>query len=197
MRRPSPTVTIGPMAARRDSLQAPSEPPTFRTATPADVPALEALIESAYRGDESRKGWTTEADLLSGHRLGPGALATIVAAPSERMLVAERRGELAGCCQLAQRPGATAYFGMLAVRPVGQGSGIGRALVGEAERIGREEWSARLMTLQVISVRHELIAWYRRLGYHPTGERLPFRYDDPWDRPIRPGLEFMVLAKLL
>ncbi|MEU7738389.1 GNAT family N-acetyltransferase, partial [Streptomyces griseus] len=35
---------------------------TFRDASGADVPALVALIESAYRGDSSRTGWTTEAD---------------------------------------------------------------------------------------------------------------------------------------
>ena len=49
--------------------------PTIRPATAADIPALHALIESAYRGEVSRAGWTTEADLLDGQRTDPDDLA--------------------------------------------------------------------------------------------------------------------------
>ncbi|MGN0862851.1 MAG: GNAT family N-acetyltransferase, partial [Stenotrophomonas koreensis] len=38
-----------------------SSPLLFRTATDADIPALITLVTSAYRGDASRAGWTTEA----------------------------------------------------------------------------------------------------------------------------------------
>ena len=183
--------------------EAPSRPdpgPTrlaLRTASGPDVPGLEALIESAYRGDESRAGWTTEADLVVGRRLAPGALARVVDAPEGCMLVAEDRGSVVGCCQVERRGDGTAYFGMLAVRPRAQGGGTGRALVGAAERTARERWSASRMTLQVISVRTELIDWYRRLGYRLTGATRPFPYDIASDRPTRPDLEFAVLAKSL
>src|SRR4051794_13241714 len=40
----------------------------FREAGPADLGAIVALVESAYRGESSRAGWTTEADLLDGQR---------------------------------------------------------------------------------------------------------------------------------
>jgi hypothetical protein len=36
----------------------------FRCATFADVADVVVLVESAYRGDSSREGWTAEADLL-------------------------------------------------------------------------------------------------------------------------------------
>ena len=38
----------------------------LRYATLHDIPALVALVTSAYRGDARRAGWTTEADILDG-----------------------------------------------------------------------------------------------------------------------------------
>ena len=166
----------------------------LRSAVPDDVGPVVALIESAYRGDRSRRGWTTEADLVAGARTGPGEVEALIASPRARMLVAELGGTLVGCCGLRPRPGRSASFGMLAVRPARQGSGTGRALVGEAERIARDEWSAERMTIEVISVRRPLIAWYRRLGYRPTGRTRPFPAELS---PVRPGLEFAVLSKSL
>ena len=47
-----------------------AHPLQFRHATHADIDSLVALIESAYRGDVSKQGWTTEADMLGGRRTG-------------------------------------------------------------------------------------------------------------------------------
>lgn len=58
---------------------------TFRDATDADVPALVTLIESAYRGDSSRAGWTTEADILDGQRTDPDGVRQVVEAPGSRI----------------------------------------------------------------------------------------------------------------
>lgn len=93
---------------------------TFRDATEADVPALVELIESAYRGDSSRAGWTTEADILQGQRTDPQGVREVVESPGSRLLVVERDGALVACCQLEHR-GEAAYFGMFAVRPLLQG----------------------------------------------------------------------------
>ncbi|NEE44890.1 GNAT family N-acetyltransferase, partial [Streptomyces sp. SID8455] len=95
---------------------------TFRDATDADAPALVALIESAYRGDSSRTGWTTEADLLEGQRTDEQGVRQVINAPAGRLLAVEREGELIACCQLEHR-GDSAYFGMFAVRPGAQGGG--------------------------------------------------------------------------
>jgi len=51
----------------------------FRTAAASDVPQIVALVESAYRGEASRVGWTTEADLLQGQRTDPEGVADIIA----------------------------------------------------------------------------------------------------------------------
>lgn len=175
---------------------------SFRTANGTDVPALVALIESAYRGDASRVGWTTEADLLDGQRTDAEGVSAVVNAADSRMVVAERDGELIACCQLERRTGdsgeTVAYFGMFAVRPVLQGAGVGKVILAEAERFAAAEWGAREMHMTVISARDELIAWYERRGYARTGRMTPFPYDDERGGiPRRPGLEFELLVKPL
>jgi ribosomal protein S18 acetylase RimI-like enzyme len=171
---------------------------TFRRAGGADVPAIVALVESAYRGDSSRTGWTTEADLLDGQRTDADAVADILRTPGSTVLLAEAAGELVACCQLEQRPPAVAYFGMFSVQPTGQGQGVGRQMLAEAERIARNEWSATTMIMAVLAQRGDLIAWYERRGYRRTGERRPFPYgDERYGIPRRPDLVFDVLSKPL
>ncbi|GAB7034804.1 GNAT family N-acetyltransferase [Streptomyces sp. NPDC021749] len=170
---------------------------TFRTAVDADVPGLVDLIESAYRGDASRAGWTTEADLLEGQRTDPEGVAAVVRHETGLLLIAERDGALTACCQLEHR-GDHAYFGMFAVRPALQGGGLGRTMLTEAERTARETWDAREMRMTVIRQRTELIEWYERRGYRRTGEFSPFPYgDERFGIPQRDDLEFEVLAKPL
>ncbi|MFJ7150220.1 GNAT family N-acetyltransferase [Streptomyces sp. NPDC100445] len=170
---------------------------TFRDATEADVDALVALVESAYRGDSSRAGWTTEADILEGRRTDPEAVLAVIEAPASRLLAVERDGRVVACCQLEHR-GDHAYFGMFAVSPALQGSGLGGAVMAEAERVARETWDATEMRMTVISVRGDLIAWYERRGYRRTGRTEPFPYgDERFGVPQRDDLEFEVLAKPL
>ncbi|WP_327424304.1 GNAT family N-acetyltransferase [Streptomyces sp. NBC_01527] len=168
---------------------------TFRDATDADVPALVTLIESAYRGDSSRAGWTTEADILDGQRTDPDGVRQVVEASGSRLLVVERDGEPIACCQLEHR-GEAAYFGMFAVRPELQGGGLGKVIIAEAERTVRESWGATEMHMTVISVREELIAWYERRGYRRTGKLTPFPYgDERFGIPQRDDLAFELLIK--
>jgi ribosomal protein S18 acetylase RimI-like enzyme len=185
---------------------APATALTFRPAGRDDVPALVALVESAYRGDSSRAGWTTEADLLDGQRTDPAGVAEVLAGERSRMIVAEAApggaaasGDRAivACCQLEHR-GTHAYFGMFAVRPTLQGGGVGRAVLAEAERVARAEWGVTEMHMTVISARDELIAWYERRGYRRTGELSPFPYGQPrFGVPRRAGLAFELLVKPL
>jgi ribosomal protein S18 acetylase RimI-like enzyme len=171
---------------------------TFRRAGDADVPSIVALVESAYRGDASRIGWTTEADLLDGQRTDALAVAALLRTPGSMVLLAEAAGQLVACCQLEQRPAAEAYFGMFSVEPGGQGQGVGRQVLAEAERIARDEWAATTMVMTVLAQRAELIAWYERRGYRRTGELRPFPYGDQrFGIPRRPDLVFEVLAKPL
>ncbi|MEU8733824.1 MULTISPECIES: GNAT family N-acetyltransferase [Streptomyces] len=172
-------------------------PLTYRDATDADVDALVALIESAYRGDASRAGWTTEADILEGQRTDPQGVLEVVKAPDSRLLTVERDGRIVACCQLEHR-GAHAYFGMFAVSPALQGGGLGKAIIAEAERRARATWGVTEMHMTVISVREDLIAWYERRGYRRTGETTPFPYgDERFGIPQRDDLRFELLVKPL
>lgn len=168
-----------------------------RTATAADVAAVVALVESAYRGDSSRVGWTTEADLLGGQRTDADAIAAAVGTPGSRILLAHTEtGELVGCCQLEPRPGCGCYFGLFAVRPDRQAAGIGRDLLAAAESVAADEMGASVMEMTVIGQRRELIEWYERRGYVATGDRRPFPYgDERFGQPRRDDLHFVVLTK--
>ncbi|MDX3418530.1 GNAT family N-acetyltransferase [Streptomyces sp. MD20-1-1] len=170
---------------------------TFRDATDADVDALVELIESAYRGESSRAGWTTEADILHGQRTDPEGVLEVVKAPDSRLLTVEREGRIVACCQLEHR-GDHAYFGMFAVSPALQGAGLGRTVIAEAERQAREDWGVTEMHMTVISLREDLIAWYERRGYRRTGRTTPFPYgDERFGIPQRDDLEFELLVKEL
>lgn len=170
---------------------------TFRDATEADVDALVALVESAYRGDSSRAGWTTEADILEGQRTDPEGVLDVIEAPDSRLLTVERDGAVIACCQLEHR-GDHAYFGMFAVSPTLQGAGLGKAIIAEAERTARATWGVTEMQMTVISVREDLIAWYERRGYRRTGRMSPFPYgDERFGIPQRADLQFELLVKSL
>lgn len=167
----------------------------FRYATQDDVSALAPLVESAYRGDASRAGWTTEADLLDGQRTDPHSLSGIIATRGSVVVLAERDGELLACANLERQENA-AYFGMFAVRPGLQGSGIGNALIAECERIARVDWELKKMRMTIIWSRTELIAWYQRRGYRATGERKEFPYgDEKFGLPKRDDLYFEIYEK--
>ncbi len=168
---------------------------TFRDATADDVPAVVDLVESAYRGESSRAGWTTEADLLQGRRTDAEGIAAVVAAPRSVLLLAERDGILVGCCEL-RRTGSAAYFGTFAVSPLAQGGGIGRTLLTRADAEAVARWGSDALEMTVIAQRADLIAWYERLGFRTTGERRPFPYgDERFGVPQRDDLEFVVLRR--
>src|ERR671913_49073 len=132
-------------AAAQDGLE-------FGAATAQALPAVVALVESAYRGDASRAGWTTEADFLDGRRTGPDDIADQLARPQSVILLAEdAAGRLLACAHVAVEDGA-GYFGMFSVVPGLQGSGIGKAVLAEAERIARDAFGQTTMRMTVIDL---------------------------------------------
>jgi ribosomal protein S18 acetylase RimI-like enzyme len=171
----------------------------IRAATDDDLPRLLTLVTAAYRGDSARRGWTHEADLVSGPRTDLAMLKALIDDPEGAILVAELRGIPVGCVNAKVLVGGdevrTGYLGMLAVDPDQQGSGVGRRLVTCAEEFARVR-GCRAITMTVIMDRSALIDWYARQGYALTGERAPFPDDPRFGTPTRP-LEFVILRKPL
>ena len=169
----------------------------FRAATDADIEAIVALVTSAYRGESSRAGWTTEADLLDGARIDPEVLRADIARDGSRVVLAERDSALLACAHVAV-DGDAGYFGMFSVVPGLQGGGIGKQVLAECERIVRDDWRLPAMRMTVSDVRDELIAFYQRRGYRRTGITKPFPYGDArFGEPKRGDLRFEVLEKTL
>lgn len=165
----------------------------FRIATDADVPAIENLVNSAYRGEFAKKGWTTEADILGGQRTDQEDLQKIISCPNSTIILAFDF-DLVGCVNLTKID-EVYYLGMLTVKPDLQNKSYGKALLKASENFVREKQCHKIQ-MQVISLRQELIAWYLRQGYVQTGERRPFPAANPrFGIPKIENLEFIILTK--
>jgi ribosomal protein S18 acetylase RimI-like enzyme len=159
----------------------------------ADSEQLLGLVNSSYRGESSRRGWTTEADLIAGEvRIDADALQQVLITPGSIVLGYRQAETLVGCVNL-QHKGDYLYLGMFSVIPEKQNAGIGRKLLNAAVELACQ-WHLGAIKMSVISVRSELIAWYMRNGYADTGERIPFQEDGMSGKHLR-QLEFMVLRK--
>lgn len=167
-----------------------------RLALKEDLSAVADLVNSAYRGQAAREGWTHEADLLEGQRTDPAALAAAVAAPGVALLLLEGEDGLMGSALLEPEPDGAMMIGMLTVKPGLQAKGLGRRLLDAAEGLARSRGAERAR-MTVISVRESLIAWYGRRGYAPTGASKPFPQDPAVGRPVAGELSFIVLEKAL
>ncbi len=166
----------------------------------ADLVSIAALVNSAFRGESSRAGWTTEADLVGGQRTDPQLLRTDLASHPGAVLLTMRDepdGTLLGSVWLEPKSAEVWYLGMLTVRPDQQARGLGRRMLHEAERYAVAR-GARRMRMTVITVREALIEWYERRGYARKGELLPFPYgNDRFGLPQRDDLQFEALEKKL
>lgn len=168
---------------------------TIIPATTKDADDIAKLVNSAYRGDSSRKGWTTEADLLDGTRTDPSVIKELIEKPDITILKYSEDDTLIGCVEL-HKMGTEMYLGMLTVKPDLQGTGIGKKLLEAAEAEARTQHCLKV-TMTVISVRQELIDWYKRHGYTDTGKRKPFSFNDPRFGIPKSPLQFAVLEKIL
>lgn len=166
-----------------------------RRAQLADAKAIADLINSAYRGDASRAGWTTEADLIDGLRTTAQEIAHLIERSDTFILVGEldQDQQLVAtiCCESLEEYGLRkAKLGMIAVKPTIQNQGIGKQMIQAAETQARMLWPIQIYCMTVVTARDTLIAFYRRLGYQPTGLIRPFPYDsDIWQVKVG-GLQF-------
>ena len=169
---------------------------SFRKARRDETDFIVSLVNSAYRGESSKAGWTTEADLLDGQRTDPQEIANLIQDENSVILLCVQGDEIIGSVNL-QRKGDDAYLGMFVVRPTLQGVGVGKQFIQASEDFVRDNWKSKKMTMSVITVREELIAYYERRGYQRTGEHQPFPKNVANGVPKVENLEFEILEKNL
>lgn len=167
----------------------------FSFATEADAPAISALVNSAYRGDSSRRGWTTEAHLLDGQRTDPQEILTKITSINTYVLVGRQQNEIIGCCELAKQDETKElYFGMFSIKPTSQNSGLGKLFLNYVEHLARD-WKLKKIKMTVITLRTELIEYYKRRGYAETPQIIPFPPEDRFGLPKVSGLKMVYLVK--
>lgn len=168
----------------------------FRLAVDADAPTIATLLNMAYRGESSRQGWTTEADLLDGLRTDTTEVLKQLHTPGSLFLLCLESGELLGCICL-EKHGKGVHLGMFAVQPHRQGAGVGKQLLELAERQAIALWQAMHAEMTVITRRTELIGYYQRRGYRRTGVLKPFPMKSSLWAPLVAELQLEVLEKPL
>jgi GNAT superfamily N-acetyltransferase len=164
-------------------------------ATPADIPELVAHINSGYRGESSKEGWTTEADILGGTRIDAAGIQEIIDEPNADLHIFRLPLEGLIACVYLKEAEDYIYLGMLTVRPTLQAGGMGKYILKYAETVAKEKGKNRIR-MTVINIRSELIAWYNRHGYLPTGETEPW-IDDIHIGERKAEIHFLVLSKQL
>lgn len=152
-----------------------------RPATPADIPAMLPMINAAFSVETFLNGDRTNAETLAKHM------------QSDQFLLAEDAAGVIHASVLIELHGDTAYFGMLAVDPSRKGRGLGRTMIGAAEDFARERGATR-MDITVLSLRPELLPYYRKLGYVENGTK-PFEAEH--GRRVAEPCHCICMSKLL
>lgn len=172
----------------------------FHKAELGDAAAIATLINNAYRGESSRKGWTTEADWIDGLRTDTKSVVQIIGRHDAFMLIGVLQDVIVAsiCCELTPIDNQPiAQLGMIAVKPALQNRGYGQSLIHAAESVVKREWRVLGFHMQVLTIRHELIAFYERLGYERSGILQAFPENPAlWQAKVA-NLTFEVLVKKL
>ncbi len=167
-------------------------------ANPSDAVPLMYLVNAAYRGAGGQRGWTHEAELLAGDRVRTSDVVAMLGDPHTTVLT-RRSGEppaILGCVAIEMTGADRCTIFMLAVAPKDQATGLGRALLADAEDFAANR-GARIAKISVIRQRESLIAWYERRGYRRTGTLEVFPDDGGVGTPLRDDIELVVLEKAL
>lgn len=168
----------------------------FKKAVLTDVEAIVKLVNMAYRGETSRAGWTTEADILDGLRTSVNEVEHLIASEDTIVLLCLNDDELLGSI-CVEKESAIAHIGMFVVNPTIQANGIGKRLLTEAESLAQHMWGIEQFQMHVITIRHELIAFYERRGYMRTGILTEFPVNPEVWQPKLAGLQLETLEKFI
>jgi len=153
--------------------------PRLRIAEARDSEAITRLINAAFQVESFFKG---------GNRLD---LAEVQARLAKGRFILAEEGHVILGCVYVEPDGERAYLGLLSVEPTLQGSGIGKRLMDAAEDHCRAA-GCRFVDLRVVNLRKELLPFYQKLGYAPSGTA-PF----PEDAPTLLPCHFLLMSKAI
>jgi ribosomal protein S18 acetylase RimI-like enzyme len=154
-----------------------------------------ALVNSAYRGESGKQGWTTESDLLDGQRIDESMFMEMLG-QGVILLFGDEESPVGSA--FVELQGDAAYIGMVTVSPLKQSQGFGKQILQIAEDFAVKKWAVEYAKMSVISKRTELLAYYERRGYVKTGETAPFPYgQEKFGIPKHDDLEFVIVKKRL
>ncbi len=148
---------------------------SLRPATPADAPAVTALIRAAYEVFTPRLGREPPP-------MADDYAAVIV---SGAVQVWEEAGEILGLIVLRAADDAV-LIENLAVSPAAQGRGLGRKLIAAAEAEAVAQGVSRLY-LFTHTAMQETVAFYHRLGFVEVAEADPKPQRIAMERPVERG----------
>ena len=166
----------------------------YRKARPEDAEAITKLVNDAYRPTAAERGWTDESALVSGDRTSANQVKEAIARKNSVVLLSLLGEEVVACVHVEQVRG-DAHIGMLSVSPQLQGAGIGKEILEYAENYAEQQFRAEKFVMLVVSLRSELLAFYRRRGYEPTGEVMDYPHSAGVGVPKRNDLKIQVLEK--
>lgn len=153
----------------------------IRVAGASDLAAIVPLINTAFAIENFLEGMRTSEEHLA-RTMETG----------DRLIAEDESGSVAACVSVSTKE-SEGYFGMLAVDARRQGAGLGRVMVHAAEDYLRNH-ACREIRIDVLSLRPDLLPFYRRLGYVEIGTR-----PAPLVRSLKPGFEChsVIMSKTL
>lgn len=156
----------------------------FRIAQISDIPKLVELVNSAYR-HKAGNSWTSEAEIVSGDRINYQQLEQSLFQKNFKLFVAELVGNLVACIGLTFDQD-NVEVGTFCIAPEHQNQGIGKQVLDFAEKyvIDLKLPNLNDFVMWVLSVRHELIAYYERRGYVQSGVIDEYPIDADVGKPI-------------
>jgi GNAT superfamily N-acetyltransferase len=158
------------------SFRQPRDSIRTRLAIQQDVPAIIQLVNAAFLVEDFLEGTRTDEQRMTAMML-----------KGEFLIAEDESGRLVASVY-TECSGEHAYLGMLAVDPSRQGTGLGRSIAEAAEEHCRAR-GCRHMRITVLSLRSQLLPFYRKLGYAEAGTE-PFRPS----RPLKAGVECQAIV---
>lgn len=163
----------------------------------ADIAEIMDVVNLAYRGGKASVAWKNENHLVQGPRIVREDLEKYIStAGSAILLLRTISGVLAGTVQI-EKHADEAHIGMLSVHPEYQNFGLGKRLLLMGEDYASKNFHCKTGKMFVFGGRHELLAWYQKMGYESTGETKPFFGPESGLTPLVQNPHFVVVAKEL